>query len=123
GWSSTVRIRITLGPVLMISFRSLSEKPEAAAGSGCLVSNGPRNTQLYLGPGSEFTPDLQRRSDLFGSLAHSRQAPVPGTSAAFQDPRVNALAIVAEAQTQQRVAIRDFRLDFPGLRVPEGIAQ
>src|SRR5208283_4013485 len=102
GWSSTVRIRITLGAVLMISFRSPSEKPEAATRRGRLVSHRPRNTQLYLGPSSEFTPDLQLRSDLLGSLPHSRQAPVPRTSAAFQDAWVNALAIVAETQTQQR---------------------
>jgi hypothetical protein len=37
------------------------------------------------------------RSDLFGSLAHSGQTPVPGTSAVFKDTSVNSLSIVAEA--------------------------
>src|SRR5271169_6432639 len=123
GWSSTARIRIKLGPVLMIVFRSLPEKPETGAGGECLVSDGPRNAQIYLRAGSEFTPDVQLRSDVLGSLAHSRQAPVPRTSAAFKDAGVNARSIVAEAQTKQRFAISDFCFYMPGLCVVKGISQ
>src|SRR5208283_633536 len=73
--------------------------------------------------GSDFTPDLQLRSDALGALPHSRQAPVAGTSAALQDAWVNALSIVPKAQTKQRFVVRDLRLDIPGLCVAERISQ
>src|SRR5271155_2165150 len=82
GWSSTARIRIKLGSVLMILFRSLTEKPETGPGD-YLICDRSWNVQLYLRAGSEFTPDRQLRSDLFGALVDSWQAPVPGTSAVF----------------------------------------
>src|SRR5580698_4971599 len=96
GWSSTARIRIKLGSVLMILFRSLTEDPETGPGD-YLICDRYWNVQLYLRTGSEFTPDRQLRSDLFGALADSWQAPVPGTSAVFDDARVHALSIVAKA--------------------------
>ena len=105
----------------MILFRSLTEKPETGPGGGCLIGDRSWNAQLYLRAGSEFTPDRQLRSDLFGALADSWQAPMPGTSAVFNHDWVNALSIVAEAQTQ-RFAIGDFRLDMSGLCVAEGIS-
>src|SRR3984885_5398436 len=83
GWSSTARMRIKLGPVLMILFRSLTEKPETGPGGGCLIGDRSWNAQLYLRAGSEFTPDRQFRSDLFGALVDSWPAPVPGTSSVF----------------------------------------
>jgi hypothetical protein len=46
---------------------------------------------------------------------------MPGTSAVFNHDWVNALSIVAEAQTQ-RFAIGDFRLDMSGLCVAESIS-
>jgi hypothetical protein len=67
----------------MILFRSLTEKPETGPGGGCLIGDRSWNAQLYLRAGSEFTPDRQFRSDLFGALVDSWQAPVPGTSAVF----------------------------------------
>ena len=91
-------------------------------GGECLIGDRPWNAQLYLRAGSEFTPDRQLRSDVFGAFANSRQAPVPGTSAVFNDAWVNALSIVAEAQTKQTFAIGDFRLDMSGLCVAEGIS-
>src|ERR1700690_208111 len=97
GWSSTARVRIKLGSVLMILFSSLTEKPETGPGGGCLIDDRFWNAQLYLRSGSEFTPDRQLRSDLFGALADSWQAPMPGTSAVFNHDWVNALSIVAEA--------------------------
>src|SRR5690242_11840551 len=96
GWSSTARTRIKLGSVLMPLFRSLAEKLESGACRGSLVSDGAWNIQLYFRASSEFAPDLQLRSYLRGSLADSRQAPVPGASTAFNDAWVNALSIVAE---------------------------
>src|SRR5271169_784545 len=65
-------VRIKLGSVLMILFRSLTEKPETGPGGGCLIGDRSWNAQLYLRAGSEFTPDRQLRSDL---LARSR---IPG---------------------------------------------
>src|ERR1700757_2563527 len=97
GWSSTARMRIKLGPVLIVLFRSLAEKPETGPDREYLISDGPRNAQLYLGAGSELTPDRQLRSDLLGSFADSWQAPVSRTSAVFNDAWINALSIVAEA--------------------------
>jgi hypothetical protein len=90
-------MRIKLGPVLMILFRSLTEKPETGPGGGCLIGDRSWNAQLYLRAGSEFTPDRQFRSDLFGAIADSWQAPMPGTSAAFNHAWVHALSIVAKA--------------------------
>jgi hypothetical protein len=81
----------------MILFRSLAENPETGLGREYLISDRTWNAQLYLRPGSEFTPDLQLRPNVFGSLANSWQAPVPGASAVFNDPWVNALSIVPEA--------------------------
>src|ERR1700678_409051 len=121
GWSSTVRIRIKLGPVFIILFHSLRENPEAAFGREYLVGNRSWNTQLYLRPSSQFAPNLQLRSDLLGPFTDSRQAPVPRTSSMFNDACVNAFAVVAEAQTK-RFAIGDFRLDMLGLRVVKGIS-
>ena len=81
----------------MILFRSLTEKPETGPGGGCLIGDRSSNAQLYLRAGSWFTPDCQLRSDLFGALADSWQALVPGTSAVFDPAWVNALSIVAKA--------------------------
>src|SRR5580698_10422649 len=97
GWSSTARIRIELGSVLMILFRCITERPETGPGAGCLIGDRSWNVQLYLRAGSEFTPDRQFRSDLFGALVDSWQAPVPGTSAVFNHACVHALSIVAKA--------------------------
>src|ERR1700743_2730172 len=99
GWSSTARIRIKLGPVLMILFHflPLTENPETRLGREYLISDRPWNAQLYLSASSEFTPDLQLRSDLPSSFADSWQAPVPRAAAVFNDAWVYALSIVAEA--------------------------
>src|ERR1700742_4362941 len=98
GWSSTARILIKLGPVLMILFHfSLTENPETRPGREYLISDRPWNAQLHLRPRPEFTPNLQLRSDLSGSFADSWQAPVPRTSTVFNDAWVNTLPIVAEA--------------------------
>src|SRR5580693_7604427 len=72
-------------------------KAETGPGGGCLIGDRSWNAQLYLRAGSQFTPDRQFRSDLFGALVDSWQAPVPGTSAVFNDAWVHALSIVAEA--------------------------
>src|SRR5271169_2524328 len=74
GWSSTARVRIKLGSVLMILFRSLTEKPETGPGGGCLIGDRSWNAQLYLRAGSEFTQDRQFRSDLFGALVPTAPA-------------------------------------------------
>src|ERR1700690_3839050 len=66
GWSSTARIRIKLRSVLMILFRSLTEDLETGPGD-YLICDRSWNVQLYLRAGSEFTPDRQFRSDLFGA--------------------------------------------------------
>src|SRR5580658_4188282 len=97
GWSSTARIRIKLGSVLMILFRSLTEKAETGPGGGCLIGDRSWDAQLYLRTGSELTPDRQFRTDLLGALVDSWQAPVPGTSAVFNHAWVNPLSIVAKA--------------------------
>ena len=81
----------------MILFRSLTEKPETGPCGGCLIGDRSWNAQLYLRAGSEFTPDRQFHSDLFGALADSWQDPMPGTSAAFNHAWVNAFSIVAKA--------------------------
>src|SRR4029077_10590852 len=96
GWSSTARMRIKLGSVLMILFRSLTEDPETGPGD-YLICDRSGNVQLYLRASSEVTPDRQFRSDLFGALADSWQAPVPGTSAALPHVWVNALYSLANA--------------------------
>src|SRR5580698_3542033 len=96
GWSSTARIRIKLGSVLMILFRSLTEDPETGPRDS-LIRDRSWNAQLDFRAGSKFAPDRQLRSDLFGTLADSWQAPVPGTSAVFNHAWVNALSIVAKA--------------------------
>src|ERR1700693_16587 len=96
GWSSTARMRIKLGSVLMILFCSLTEDPETGPGD-YLICDRSGNVQLYLRAGSEFTPDRQFRPDRFGAPADSWQAPMPGPSAAFNHAWVNAFSIVAKA--------------------------
>src|ERR1700728_826648 len=93
GWSSTARIRIKLGLLFIILFLSLRENPEAAFGREYLIGDRSWNTQLYLRPSSWFAPNLQLRSDLLGSFADSRQAPVPWTPTMFNDTRVNAFPV------------------------------
>ena len=87
GFTAVVQAQASACPdqlrsVLVILFRSLAEKPETGPGD-YLICDRSWNVQLYLRAGSEFTPDRQFRSDLFGALVDSWQAPVPGTSAVF----------------------------------------
>src|ERR1700733_6104657 len=97
GWSSTARMRIKLGPVLMILFRSLIEKPKTGPGGEHLVSDRPWNAQLDFRAGPKFVPDRQLRSKLFGPLGESWYPPMPRTSGVFNDAWIHALSIVAEA--------------------------
>ena len=66
-------VRIKLGSVLMILFRSLPEDPETGPGD-YLICDRSWNVQLYLRAGSEFTQDRQFRSDLFGALVPTAPA-------------------------------------------------
>ena len=69
----------------MILFRSLTEKPETGPGGGCLIGDRSWNAQLYLRAGSEFTPDRQFRSDLFG--AHCSLANCTSIKASANAPK------------------------------------
>ncbi len=62
-------------------------------------------------------------ADLLGAFAHTGQTPVTGAIAAGQDVRVDAHAIVSDADAKKFLTIGDFRFNIFGVSVGEGVAQ
>src|SRR5260370_29506820 len=123
GWSSTARIGIRLGLLLMILARALAVKPKPCASGKGFIGNGPWNAKIHLSACTGFTPHFQLPSDVLGAFTHSRQAPVPGASAVLKDLWSNALSVVPEAQTKQRYTIIDLRFNVTRLRMAGGTSQ
>src|SRR5260370_5242698 len=123
GWSSTARIGIRLGLLLMILARALAVKPKPCASGKGFIGNGPWNAKIHLSACTGFTPHFQLPSDVLGAFTHSRQAPVPGASAVLKELWSNALSVVPEAQTKQRFTICDLRFYVTRLCMAEGISQ
>src|SRR6266700_6142606 len=116
GWSSTARIRIELGPVVMSSVSSTSAPEHPTARCGRFgVRDGGGNGQLGLHTGVEFTPDRELTSHKFGAFVHTRQTVVSGAPASIQERRINALAVVPHPQPKLPLVVADFH--FYSLRV------
>jgi len=86
------------------------------------VSGRSRDSQLDLRTCSVLAPDFHLSADAFGALAHTRYAVMPRAS--FQDPvRVNADAVILNADSKVPRVVLDFNFNSLGPRVAEGIAQ
>src|SRR5216684_1755216 len=124
GWSSTARIRIELGPVVMGSVSSTSSPEHPTARNRQFsVCDGGRNGHFSLRAGVEFTPDRQLASLKFGAFVHTRQTIVSGAPASIQDRRINALAVVPYPQPKLPLVVANFHFDPLRVRVAECITQ
>src|SRR5215467_2129597 len=112
-----------LGLPPMGSLNLLSPEPKSTAPLGLAVSNGSRNDQLNFSSGSMLAPDLQFPTKAFRAFPHPRKAPMSGTSALNGNFGVDSTSVVPDVQQKLRFAIHNFRFNFLGLRVPEGVPQ
>src|SRR5262245_52393921 len=121
GWSSTVRIRIRLGSMLMI-FQSF-EEPESGAPRPPSVGYRRGDAELNLRSHSRFRPHIQLRADLLCSLSNPRQTPVSGDPAFLQQVGVHAFSIVPHAQPKLVFCVQELSFDPARLCVSEGVPQ
>src|ERR1700761_3808346 len=121
GWSSTVRIRIRLGVLIVIS--SPMETSEAGARQGRLIGCLSRNSHLNFGSGSHLTPDIQFCTYLLCSLSSAWKTPVSRASAFLQDLRIHTFSIVSHTQAELVLIVQNLNLDPARLCVPECISQ
>src|SRR5262249_8298264 len=119
GWSSTVRIRIRLGSMLMIS--SPLKQSESAVPRFLWVGYRSSNSQLNFCSGSCFAPNIKFRTYLPCSLSNTWQTPVSGASALLQHLLVHAFSIVPHTQPKLVFVVENFSLDPARLCVPESI--
>src|SRR5258705_11460548 len=117
-WSSTARTR--MGLVLISRFLAFAKSPKTGTAAGHLVRDGAWYAQVDIRPGSGLAPNFELSTDLLSPFAHALQAPVP-FSAGLRYLRVDSCSIIPNPQPQQAFRIRDFRFDFGGLCVTEGI--
>jgi hypothetical protein len=87
------------------------------------VGNGGRYTQLNLGAGSGFAPEIHACADLFRTFPDSGQPPVSGAPAVVQNFRVDAFSVVANAQAKPGVFISNLGFDLVCIGVPESVSQ
>ena len=95
---------------MILSFCFL-EKPPPRKPRRLGIRNRPWNAQVDLGAGSGAAPDIQFAACLAGSLAHAAQPVVAGTSG-LQDLLRNAVPFIPNSQTEEAIAIRNFRFYF-----------
>src|SRR3984957_10929872 len=86
------------------------------------ICHGSSNPQLYFCAGSRFGPAGQSRSDSLGPLPNSRQTPMSGAPAGFQNFGVNTLSIIPDAQSQFTLIVSEFYFDAVGGGMVEGIS-
>src|SRR5580704_1505319 len=118
GWSSTARMRIILG-TLLISTRPL-EQSESMPIAPLLVSHRSWNGQFHLSPRTQLAPETQVRTDALCPLAHPRYTKVAGLSAG-QYLGVDPFAIVTHTQTKLILIVADLHFDVAGRGVCEGV--
>src|ERR1700677_1793890 len=87
------------------------------------ISQSRRNAQLDFRAGTALTPDDELPTELFGALAHTRQAPMPGSLAAIENLGINSLSIVTDSYAKQLVTIPYLRFNVLGLSVNKSVAQ
>src|SRR5262245_31931347 len=121
GWSSTVRIRIRPGSMLMIS----NPLKQSEFGGPRTLSVGYRsiNGQLNFCSGTRFAPNIQFRAHLLCSFSNTWQTPVSTASAFLQHVWVHAFSIVPDTQPKLVVVVQNLSLDLLRLCVPKGITQ
>src|ERR1700756_2378320 len=115
GWSSTERIRITLGAPcttlhLLNQFRSIAIVE-------ALVSDGGRNEQLNFGAVSRLAPHFQTSPDSGGAFTDAAQPPVAESPTVFKHLRFDTLAIVANSQAKHGITVPNLGLDLTCVRV------
>src|SRR5580704_9505719 len=87
------------------------------------IRHGPWDLQFQLGPSIGRAPGFQARTDVRGTLPHATHSPMPRLATRFDNLRIDATAVVTEAQTQACGVVGD--LDFNALRprVPHRVCQ
>src|SRR6266850_175716 len=128
-WSSTVRTRITTGPVpvlglLPIGFPNLlSPEPESATRFGFAVNNCRRNSQLDFRSRSVFAPHFQLPAKPLRAFAHPRQAPVSGTRSLIGNLRINPTPVVSNMQKKLGITVGNLRFDLLRSGMAERVSQ
>src|SRR6266853_182421 len=92
--------RLSLTPGTRILCRSLSRRHRLAGRSRLCVRNRGWNSHFDFCTGTEFTPDRQLSARQCGALLYARHTVMPGAAAGAQDLRVDALSVVADAQSE-----------------------
>ena len=85
------------------------------------IRHGSRNPQLHFCAGSRFGPEVQSRSDSLGPLPNSRQTPMSGAAAGFQNFGIDTLSIIPDAQSQFTLVVSDLYFDSGGGGMAYGI--
>src|SRR6266850_5124377 len=128
-WSSTVRTRITTGPVpvlglLPIGFPNLlSPEPESATRFGFAVNNCRRNSQLDFRSRSVFAPDFQLPAKALRAFAHPRQPPVSGTRSLIGNVRINPTPVVSNMQKKLGITVANLGFDLLRSGMAERVSQ
>src|SRR5580692_869406 len=96
-----------------------SAQPVAAGDrKGDVAGNG----KLNLGSGGGAAPDTELGADLFGSLAHAHQSPVPFASR-LQYLRVDTAAVVTHQNAKAGGGVFQLHFDVFRVRMPKSIHQ
>src|ERR1022692_1944792 len=88
----------------------------------CRVGGAGRNAQFHFRSLIDFAPHRQLTFDECGSFAHPAQTIVSLETVAGENRRINALSIIAHAQSEL-IVIADFNFYLLRLGVMEGVAQ
>src|SRR5262245_33424231 len=117
GWSSTVRILISL----LLAFIGVAPQKQLSSGSGArrFVGNRGRHLDLDLRAGAGLAPQVQSRSDSLRPFTNAAQAPMSGELAVAQYVGVNTRPIVANTQTEPGIFVSNLRFDPMRARVSE----
>src|SRR6266481_325699 len=89
----------------------------------CFVNNRGGNTQINFGARSRFTPHFQFPANPLGTLAHTRQAPMPYPFRTISHVGINSFSVISYSQAKQIIAVSDFGFDSARMRMVESIPQ
>src|ERR1700723_871085 len=101
-----------------------SRKRRPARSGRLCVGASSRYGQLNFSTGIEFAPDFEITSHKFGAFAHAAQTPMPKRMlVGVKNARINALAVVADSESQALIVVSDLHFDAPSPGVPDCITQ